>query len=250
MDFVDFVGQLSRRELTAFGPVIYRIVNLRSGSYYIGSSVDLGARAQRHFRQLKAGVHHCVALQRAADKHGLSSLRLEVVEQGMDATSVLKREEEILAISYGTRGCYNSTSAALRILNDPDVRKRSADARRNSAKWLAKAGEQMQKLQTPEMRAKCIAACLQSEAFADNSRKQGVNLCRPEIKARAVAASVAARAKPVVCISRDGTERVFASSCEAARAVNNGKSQSSINAACTHGRPSLGYRWRWADGVR
>lgn len=23
-----------------------------------------------------------------------------------------------------------------------------------------------------------------------------------------------------------------------------------LHAACTHGRPSLGYRWRWANGVR
>jgi group I intron endonuclease len=246
-EFTDF---LRMSGLIVRSPAIYRIVNLGDDKFYIGSTVNVVARARVHWKQLRDGTHHCIALRRAVEKYGLERFRMEVLEWHESADSVLQREEVLLKKHYGQPDCYNSTAAAIRLFDDPEIKRRSAAARRNSATWRAKANEQMERLQAPEMRAKCIAACLQSDAFMANSRKQGANLCRPEIKARAVAASVAARAKPVVCVSSDGSERVFASSCEAARVVNGSRAQSAINAACTHGRPSLGYRWRWANAVR
>jgi group I intron endonuclease len=232
-------------------PVVYAIRNAENGKLYIGSSVNGAARARKHLSDLRKGIHHCVALQRAFKKYGEPAFRVEILEQCKSQEDALKAEERWLAESYGKPHCYNSTRAAISLLLDPEVRARTAAARRASAVFMAHVMATWPKMHTPEARRKRRESCKASEAFAANSALQGKNLCRPEIKAKAVAASVARRSKPVVCISSDGSERTFPSACEAARQINGGRAQSCINAAC-HGRAktALGYRWRWADAFR
>lgn len=49
---------------------IYEIVNSANGKRYIGSTVNLRLRRNHHYKQLRAGQHHSVHLQRAWDKYG------------------------------------------------------------------------------------------------------------------------------------------------------------------------------------
>jgi hypothetical protein len=59
---------------------IYRIVNLISGDFYIGSSKDIERRWSEHKRKLNIKKHQNVILQRAWDKYGENNFSFEVVE--------------------------------------------------------------------------------------------------------------------------------------------------------------------------
>jgi group I intron endonuclease len=58
---------------------IYRIVNLKNGKFYIGSTNNLYRRKKDHFTLLKKGKNHCKILQRAYDKYGELNFVFEVL---------------------------------------------------------------------------------------------------------------------------------------------------------------------------
>lgn len=58
---------------------VYRIVNLLTGSCYVGSSIRLRSRFANHFRDLELGTHHSIALMRAWRKYGPDCFRFEVL---------------------------------------------------------------------------------------------------------------------------------------------------------------------------
>jgi len=49
---------------------IYSITNLVTGKCYVGSSLDMRQRINRHFNHLRQGIHYNQKLQRAFDKYG------------------------------------------------------------------------------------------------------------------------------------------------------------------------------------
>lgn len=63
--------------------VIYCIRNIVTGKRYVGSAVrGLADRKYQHRRQLLAGKHHSILLQRAWDKYGPSAFEWIVLEVG------------------------------------------------------------------------------------------------------------------------------------------------------------------------
>lgn len=74
---------------------IYSIASNVSGRKYIGSTVELDKRKDRHWRELKAGKHHNVFLQRHADKYGIDDLSFEVIlEVAIDTREQLNDVEQ------------------------------------------------------------------------------------------------------------------------------------------------------------
>lgn len=67
--------------------IVYKIINLNDGKFYVGSTTNFKNRKAQHFRTLKNGTHHCIFLQRAYNKHKEHSFSIEVVE-------TFDREEE------------------------------------------------------------------------------------------------------------------------------------------------------------
>ncbi len=55
---------------------VYEIVNSQNGHRYIGSSVSLVKRLNKHRRELRCGKHHSQPLQRAWTKYGESAFVL------------------------------------------------------------------------------------------------------------------------------------------------------------------------------
>src|ERR1700688_320608 len=55
---------------------VYAIVNRVNGHVYVGSSRDIFDRFHKHASDLRFGRHHCIALQRAWNKHGADNFRL------------------------------------------------------------------------------------------------------------------------------------------------------------------------------
>lgn len=60
---------------------IYKITNLIDGKVYIGQTVNYNKRKKRHLSSLKNGNHHNKHLQRAFDKHGEDSFKIELIKK-------------------------------------------------------------------------------------------------------------------------------------------------------------------------
>jgi group I intron endonuclease len=60
---------------------VYRIRNVVSGSFYIGSSEDVYRRFEAHRRQLRAGAHKNRGLQQSWENHGEDVFKFEILEK-------------------------------------------------------------------------------------------------------------------------------------------------------------------------
>lgn len=89
------------------GAVIYKIINLTNGKFYIGSTTDTKNRFRKHKRLLNSNTHHCPHLQAAWNKYGESNFIFKVVELITDATRLAALEQEWLDEFHGTAQCYN-----------------------------------------------------------------------------------------------------------------------------------------------
>jgi group I intron endonuclease len=69
---------------------IYRIQNLKTGDFYIGSSADYIYRKWCHLRDLRAGKHHSPILQNSWNKHGENSFLFAIVEE---TDNLIEREQ-------------------------------------------------------------------------------------------------------------------------------------------------------------
>ena len=74
---------------------VYEIRNAANGKRYIGSSVNLLKRGDKHFRQLRRGNHHSIVLQRAFNKYGEDSFMFRVLTI-CDSTNLLFFEQRAL----------------------------------------------------------------------------------------------------------------------------------------------------------
>jgi group I intron endonuclease len=74
---------------------IYKIINEKSGMFYIGSSINIKERFNQHMRQLKSNNHFNDKLQKAFNKYGLLSFKFEVIEY-IDVENLLIKEQYYL----------------------------------------------------------------------------------------------------------------------------------------------------------
>ena len=58
---------------------VYRIFNSISLKSYVGSSIDIEDRWLRHKKDLRAGCHHSIKLQRSWDLHGFEAFIFEIL---------------------------------------------------------------------------------------------------------------------------------------------------------------------------
>lgn len=74
---------------------IYRIKSKTSNHFYIGSSFNMKERWNRHRRDLRAGKHHSIILQRAWDKYNEEDFVFEIIEY-CEIDKLLEREQFFL----------------------------------------------------------------------------------------------------------------------------------------------------------
>lgn len=60
---------------------IYKITNLIDGKVYIGQTINYRKRKTNHFRKLELGNHANMHLQRAYDKYGRNSFKIEIIKE-------------------------------------------------------------------------------------------------------------------------------------------------------------------------
>ncbi len=85
---------------------IYRIVCVKNGRYYYGSSKNIHARWNAHLSQLKNCKHNNLYMQRVWNKHGESSFRVELVE-AVEESRLLEIEQRYLNEHVGKSNCMN-----------------------------------------------------------------------------------------------------------------------------------------------
>lgn len=101
------------------------VITSPSGSIYVGSSVDVKNRWSGHRGELRRGKHHCVPLQRAAEKYGIDKLRFEFVASCRREN--LRDLEQIVIDTVKPE--YNSSKSTYEALSglwqDPEFRERN-----------------------------------------------------------------------------------------------------------------------------
>lgn len=58
---------------------VYRIINEKTGSFYIGGTANIKNRYRTHMRDLSNGKHHSFVFQEEYNEHGKDAFRLEIL---------------------------------------------------------------------------------------------------------------------------------------------------------------------------
>lgn len=88
--------------------VIYKIINLINGKFYVGSTTNQKVRFRQHRKLLRGNRHHCKHLQAAWNLYGedkFDFVRVEVIPEGC---SLQDAEDAWLKAHVGKEHCYNS----------------------------------------------------------------------------------------------------------------------------------------------
>lgn len=93
--------------------IIYKIINLINGKFYVGSTTNQKVRFRQHRKLLRGNRHHCKHLQAAWNKYGEDKFSFAVVEEVPSNEALWEAEDKWLVVHFGTDGCYNSGRAAV-----------------------------------------------------------------------------------------------------------------------------------------
>jgi group I intron endonuclease len=104
---------------------IYRILNVVTDQFYVGSAVNFRRRRWEHLNALNKKEHHCVRLQEAWDVYGPNAFEFEVLEEVPDEQQLLV-EDSYLVQFAGHSVCYNTASTSLQPPSaaDPQTREK------------------------------------------------------------------------------------------------------------------------------
>lgn len=96
---------------------IYKITNIISGKFYVGSSakkLGIRARIMEHKSNLKRNKHCNKYLQSAWNKHGEDSFKFDIIEVVDDKNKILEREQHYLDLlkPYNREIGYNISKIA------------------------------------------------------------------------------------------------------------------------------------------
>lgn len=161
---------------------IYTITNTVNGKVYVGSSVDMKARINRHFNHLRKGIHYNGKLQRAFSKHGEQAFVVGVVDECFVSERGAVESEWIERFDSARRG-YNICPIGMSVLGakqSPEhVARRMAskkgykhsDETRAKLSAVAKSRSGAAHLHTPEVRAK-VGLKLVGRPLSDEHKKK------------------------------------------------------------------------------
>jgi len=91
---------------------IYKILNVATDDFYIGSSVNFKKRKWEHLNMLKKNDHHCEKLQAAWNEYGPDAFEFELLEEVPDEDA-LRIEDTYLMQYAGTTACYNTAFTSM-----------------------------------------------------------------------------------------------------------------------------------------
>lgn len=80
--------------------VIYKILNKKTGDFYIGSAVNVKKRWNVHKCLLRKGLHHSIILQRAWNKYGENEFAFHIIEHVIDVKFIYEREQFYIDLTH------------------------------------------------------------------------------------------------------------------------------------------------------
>lgn len=86
---------------------VYFIRNRLTNKSYVGSSINIYRRWNTHKRELKAGLHHSVLLQRSYDKHGEDAFEFCLAESAECPKALQRLEAKWIQILNAVVNGYN-----------------------------------------------------------------------------------------------------------------------------------------------
>lgn len=89
---------------------VYKVTNLQTNKYYIGSSKDILKREKYHFSRLKNNKHFNKHLQNSFNKYGVDSFTFEIIKEmsNFNKNELLKLEQHYIDIEKESN-LYNLT---------------------------------------------------------------------------------------------------------------------------------------------
>jgi len=87
--------------------IIYKIINIVNGKFYVGSTINQRERFRAHRSKLRNNVHHCAHLQAAWNKYGEDSFIFRPIEHIAEGESLQAAEDVWLIEHVGKEHCYN-----------------------------------------------------------------------------------------------------------------------------------------------
>ena len=232
---------------------IYKITNLPTGRFYIGSAVNVERRWKRHASDLNAQRHHNSKLQRAWNKYGQAAFTFELLEEVSDLAILLEREQHYMDTLKPFYNINPKAGSGLGYRHTDESRaKMSKKARAHWASMsdeekVAKGKEHAEKIRgkthTEETRQKMSEAHKRTPMTA----KQLANLERRNTP-EAVAKRALKQSKTYIVTFPDGTEATVKNLTQFCR--ENGLSQAHLSSVATGKRNHhKGYKARETDPV-
>jgi group I intron endonuclease len=92
---------------------IYKIINIITNKYYVGSSNNIYRRWNTHKKSLNEGTHYNLYLQNSFNKYGINNFNFIIQEIVLPGINLLKIEQKYLDIAKDESNmCYNLTFIA------------------------------------------------------------------------------------------------------------------------------------------
>lgn len=105
---------------------IYKIHNVLTSQIYIGSSIDIKERIRRHFKDLKANIHHSLKMQRSFNKYGIENFKVEYL-----ATCPEEYRHLLEQWFIDNNDCYYNNE---KIVNKPSIGRIISEEQRESSR--------------------------------------------------------------------------------------------------------------------
>ena len=87
---------------------IYKIINIKTNKFYIGSTINFEKRKKRHISDLRKNKHHCLYLQNAYNKYGENAFIFkERILQIKNKEELLQIEERYINFCWKSGMLYN-----------------------------------------------------------------------------------------------------------------------------------------------
>lgn len=129
--------------MTVTGGVIYGVLNVVTGKFYVGATLTLGARWKQHVNDLRANRHHSDKLQRSWNKHGENAFNFLILELCDNESELGAREQHWIDEKSAYLTGYNVCPFADHHRHSPETRAKIAQSNRTriiSAETRAKMG--------------------------------------------------------------------------------------------------------------
>jgi group I intron endonuclease len=116
---------------------IYRIINTKNNKIYIGSSVDIKKRKEKHFWMLQKGIHDNKFLQSSYNRDGKENFVFDIIEMCEEKDLVEKENYYILEnksndMNFGYNLCLVSENRKNRVSNETKIQLSKYNLKKNN----------------------------------------------------------------------------------------------------------------------